>query len=89
MRLHVTIQGRVQGVGYRYFVIQTAQKLGITGWVRNCANRDVESEAQGSENLVEEFLKQIKTGHPWARIDRIVKETITAQAGEKNFELRY
>ena len=49
MRLSILVRGRVQGVGYRYFVIRCAQELSLTGWVRNCSNGEVEIEAQGPD----------------------------------------
>ena len=41
-RLHATVEGRVQGVSFRYFVTEQAQRLGLKGWVRNRYNGDVE-----------------------------------------------
>ena len=46
VRVHVTVSGMVQGVGYRYFTVTGARKLGLAGWVRNLMNGDVELEAQ-------------------------------------------
>ena len=50
-RLSIIVTGRVQGVGYRYFAKENADMYSITGWVRNCANGNVEAEAQGNEEL--------------------------------------
>jgi len=79
----------VQGVGYRYFVLQAAQKLHLTGWVRNCSNRDVECEVQGSQENVKQFLSQLETGHTWARIDKIIKEECQQKSLERSFEIEY
>ena len=46
VRVHVTVSGMVQGVGYRYFTVTEARKFGLAGWVRNLMNGDVELEAQ-------------------------------------------
>lgn len=89
MRIHARVIGHVQGVGYRYFVVQTAQQRHLTGWVRNCSNGDVECEAQGDEKILKNFLTRLETGHSWARIDAIQKETIDDKMNEKGFEIRY
>ena len=52
VRVHVTVSGMVQGVGYRYFTVTEARKLGLAGWVRNLMNGDVELEAQGARSDV-------------------------------------
>ena len=54
--LHSRIEGYVQGVGFRYFVLEKAQDLGLTGWVRNCTNGDVEVLAEGTREQLEKLL---------------------------------
>ena len=89
MRVYLKVKGLVQGIGYRYFVIQTAQKLSLSGWVRNCSNGDVECEAQGSEKNLKDFFAFLENGHSWARIDKIQHEAISEKANEIGFEVRY
>ena len=81
--------GKVQGVGYRYFVQQNAQKLTLTGWVRNCSNGSVEGEVQGNETVLNYFFERIKTEHPWARIDQLNKETVREINNENDFTIQY
>lgn len=59
---HVFISGRVQAVGYRYFVKQSARKFGITGWVRNTENGGVEAVFQGDEKVIEQLIELCKKG---------------------------
>ena len=67
----MTVKGRVQGVGYRYFVRQTAQSLSLTGWVRNCPDGDVEAQAQGGEQDLAVKLGQLGlVGRAEARSER-------------------
>ncbi|MAT40989.1 MAG: acylphosphatase [Anaerolineaceae bacterium] len=61
-RFHVIIKGRVQGVGFRYFTKETAQKLGITGWVRNTFSGDVEVTAEGTDDKINTFMQSIQRG---------------------------
>ena len=85
----MTVKGRVQGVGYRYFVRQTAQSLSLTGWVRNCPDGDVEAQAQGGEQDLESFVSRLKDGHSWARVEHIRKETMQDKKNEKGFEITF
>ena len=62
------VQGRVQGVGFRYWTQGTAEKLGLTGWVRNCANGDVEGVAQGSASAVQRFSELLWQGPHYAKV---------------------
>lgn len=75
----ITIIGEVQGIGYRYFAEREAQKLKLTGWVRNLSNGDVELLAEGEKNILENFVNILKTKHLYARIDdmKILQTEIT------------
>ena len=68
-QLQATISGRVQGVGFRFFVIHCARRLGLTGWVRNLANGGVEVVAEGSPGALAELLAELQQGPPggWVR----------------------
>ena len=52
-RRHLTVRGRVQGVGFRCFAQETAESLGLTGWVRNREDGAVEAEAQGTVEVID------------------------------------
>lgn len=62
VRLHVLIDGRVQGVGFRFFVMEKANLLGIYGWVRNTYEGKVEVLAEGERTTLEDFLSYLKRG---------------------------
>jgi len=70
-RLHLIIQGQVQGVGFRYFSSQEAQKLGLTGFVMNLPNTEVEIVAEGPEEALKIFLNQCYNGFGRSKIDNI------------------
>jgi len=61
-RLHVRLEGRVQGVGFRYFVYDQAQALGVTGWVRNRWDGSVEVTAEGERSTLDQFLAVLRRG---------------------------
>ena len=61
-RLHAIVEGRVQGVGFRFFTQENAVRLGLTGWVRNRWNGAVEVVAEGLREDLEKLLKAIARG---------------------------
>jgi acylphosphatase len=69
--VHVRIEGRVQGVGYRAFVEMRAAELGLDGWVRNCRDGSVEAVLQGPEEAVAAMLDLCHEGPPAARVTRV------------------
>ncbi len=67
----ITVHGRVQGVGFRYFVQHAAEHLGLSGNVRNCPDSTVEIVVQGSEKKIAEFISQVEKGPSLARVQRL------------------
>ncbi len=67
-RLHVHLKGRVQGVGFRYFVQRTAGQTGVTGWVRNRWDGSVEVLAEGPRAVLDQFLGAVRRGPPGAHV---------------------
>jgi acylphosphatase len=65
---HLSITGRVQGVAYRAWMIDQAQSLGITGWVRNRADGSVEAVVAGPAEQVEALLARVRHGPSGARV---------------------
>jgi len=81
------VAGRVQGVGFRYFTADAAAREGITGWVRNLADRRVEIAAEGERDAVERFERAIRQGPPHARVDD-VDVTDNVPSGASGFAIR-
>jgi acylphosphatase len=71
-RIHVVVQGRVQGVFFRKATLEAAGRLGVTGWVRNRSDGGVELEAEGTEEAVEALLAFCRQGPERARVDEVV-----------------
>ncbi len=68
----MTVYGRVQGVGYRYFTWRLAEGLGLTGYVRNLPDgKAVEVVAEGEREKLEEFIRQLESGPRLARVERV------------------
>ncbi len=81
--------GRVQGVGFRFFVQQNASELGLTGWVRNMDDGSVTMEIQGQEAPVDELERRIRKGNGFIRVDELSLEEREAVAAEERFQIRY
>jgi acylphosphatase len=82
------IEGRVQGVGMRYFVYNCALKYDIRGYVKNTSDGNVEIVCSGGSNEMDEFIAEIKKGPSFSYITN-VRITESAQNNFKNFEIRY
>ncbi|KAK3693867.1 acylphosphatase [Podospora appendiculata] len=80
--------GVVQGVGFRYFTQKRANEYNLTGWVRNTDNNKVEGEAQGDEDAVKSFLKDVDKGPKHAHVVKLSKEDRDAVDGETGFVVR-
>ena len=72
--VHLTVRGRVQGVGYRWFAARAAMERGIVGWVRNAADGSVELVASGDAAIVDEFIEVLRRGPAHARVDDVAVE---------------
>jgi acylphosphatase len=71
---HVMIHGRVQGVGFRVFVEDTAERLGLEGWVRNRRDGSVEAVFAGPEDVVSKMIALCRRGPSSARVDGVEDE---------------
>ena len=80
--VHVTISGRVQGVGYRDWMVREANRLGISGWVRNCGDANVEAVVQGEPSSVDALLAACRRGPPHAHVDTIRTEQAAQIEGD-------
>lgn len=65
------VRGRVQGVGFRWFVQEAATRAGATGWVRNLPDGDVEALVEGEPEVVARVEAALRTGPRAARVDRV------------------
>jgi len=81
------ISGRVQGVGYRAFAQSAGREIGVTGWVRNLANGDVEAHANGTPQQLDELEGRLRVGPRWGEV-RSVTATETAVSDATSFQIR-
>lgn len=77
-RLHAIVTGRVQGVGFRYFVLDQGQRLGLMGWVRNLRDGRVEVVAEGDPTRLQELMVELRRGPRGAYVDDMSVEMLPA-----------
>ena len=87
-RLAATVFGRVQGVGFRWFVLEEARRLGLRGWVANRGDGAVECTAEGSRGDLEAFLRALALGPISADVERVVPAWGPATGTLGRFEIR-
>ncbi len=81
------IEGRVQGVGYRDWMVKEAARLGLHGWVRNRPDGSVQALVAGDEGAMQALLTACRRGPPMARVDRI-DESLAEDPPEPGFNRR-
>jgi acylphosphatase len=72
VRLEATVRGRVQGVGYRYYVLRRARALGLAGWVANEPDGTVRMVVEGSEKAIDRLHDALRDGPPGAIVDDVL-----------------
>jgi acylphosphatase len=78
--IHLRVAGRVQGVGFRWFVRERAEELGISGWVKNTSAGDVEIAASGDAPPLALFEAAVSRGPSGASVQRVERLTPPASA---------
>ncbi len=84
-RLRCIVRGRVQGVGFRWFVLQRARRWNVTGWVRNNDDGSVSLEMQGSHDALEMMHHEITHGPSWSHVESVTLTHIPIISGERRF----
>jgi acylphosphatase len=90
MVCHYLVKGRVQGVGFRWFVQREAAEIGLKGWVRNTDEGHVEIVAAGSHEDLTELKDALRKGSRGSRVDGVIEHELAenegANLGEFNIE---
>lgn len=85
IRVELTVRGRVQGVGFRYFARDNARDCGVLGWVRNCWDGSVEAAAQGESDAVERFVERLTKGPRLGHVESIHRVNMPEVPAETGF----
>ncbi|MDR1019629.1 MAG: acylphosphatase [Synergistaceae bacterium] len=87
-RKRVLISGRVQGVGFRWYTMDRAESLGLSGWVRNLPDRRVEAVFQGEEDLVDDMVEWCRRGSPAACVKSVSVEEEPVSQRDCDFRVK-
>lgn len=87
-RLEATVRGRVQGVGFRYFVLRRGIDLGLDGWVANESDGSVRCVAEGPRQRLEELLEAMELGPAGAIVERVDARWGPATGTLRSFGIR-
>ena len=82
------VSGRVQGVGYRWMVRETAARLDLRGWVRNLPDGDVELVVAGAAAALDELEKVLSLGPRTARVDSVDRRRLDQEVADPDFSIR-
>ncbi len=88
LRAHLWISGRVQGVFFRSKTSQEAQRLGVSGWVKNCPDRRVEAVLEGERAAVERLIAWCRHGPAFAKVQEVQIEWEDFQGEFSSFNIR-
>ena len=89
MVLHFLVKGRVQGVGFRWFVHREASELDLRGWVRNTEGGDVEVVVAGDPEALVELRTSLRKGPRGSRVDKVIEHALVESEAEglKTFQI--
>ena len=87
MKKHIVITGRVQGVGFRYWLYKAAVRNNINGWVKNKISGEVEALLIGNEVKIDNLIKLCKKGPPSSKVTKIEVQNYQKEHFEKSFEI--
>lgn len=86
-RVHIFVEGRVQGVGFRFFTLESANQLGIKGWVRNTHHDEVEIMAEGDFENLERFIARVRQGPGGGFVSNLRNERLEATGEFRRFSV--
>ncbi len=89
VRAEILVKGLVQGVGFRYFVVREAEKLGVNGFVKNLYSGEVLTVAEGEKGLVEELFNKIKVGPIHAAVKSFKIDWLVPKNEFETFEIKF
>lgn len=86
---HLVVRGRVQGVGFRWFVYQEANNLGLVGYVANLSDGGVEVVAEGDKTAVEALIRLLRRGPAFSEVTEVDIDWLESFQEYKTFEIRH
>jgi len=87
--VHMRASGRVQGVGFRFFVRQQASARGVKGWVRNRSDGSVEIHAEGEHEILDDFIACVKEGPTFGRVTDLAVDWLEPSGSFQSFDIEF
>ena len=87
--LSIRVEGRVQGVGFRYYTKTQADQLGLGGWVKNCPDGSVEIEAHGDDDSLHKFKLALRQGPSLSYVSKLQATRVVHNDPSSDFRIRY
>ena len=87
MKKHIVITGRVQGVGFRYWLYKAAVRNNIKGWVKNKISGEVEALLIGNDTEIDSLIKLCEKGPPFSKVTKIEVQNYQNEHFGKSFEI--
>lgn len=87
--IRARIYGTVQGVCFREYTRRKAEELGLSGWVKNCADGSVEALISGPPEIVAQMISWLHRGSPRARVERVVSEAEDVLVPSSSFRITF
>lgn len=86
---HIHIQGKVQGVGYRFFATRVARRLGLKGWIQNNRDGSVVAMVEGEKDAIDDWVNELKEGPRYAEVIKIDQETKEFSGRLGDFDVKF
>ena len=86
---HITIHGKVQGVGYRFYATRVARRLGLKGWIQNNRDGTVEAMVEGEKASIDEWVEEIREGPRYAEVTKIDAEVKDFSGRLNDFDVKF
>ena len=87
--VHMIVHGRVQGVGFRFFVRDHAASLGVNGWVRNLPDGTVEIHAEGKKEILQNLIKKVEKGPFFGSVSDLTIDWVEPKNIYNNFSIGF
>lgn len=87
MKKHLIISGKVQGVGFRYWLQSISRKLNVQGWVRNLKTGEVEALVVGEDQIIEEIINRCKSGPDSSFVEKVQISDTDEEYNKNYFEI--
>ena len=87
--VHMTAHGRVQGVGFRFFVRAQAKASGVNGWARNLTDGTVEIHVEGEKEILLDFIKKIERGPAFGYVSELTIDWIEPENRYDSFNITF